>query len=228
MKKTEQDPLAKAETEFLQLEEKAGVAPRWAAIIGVLAIGVLYAALPGNVVFGPGWLLLVIEVVFLLPLVASWAMGRKLPYGTIRILVLTLLGVITLALVIGIALLVYTLSRAHAITLLRSAGLLWAFNILLFALWYWELDGGGPIKRHQSGHQATDFLFPQQVGGNDGTWAPHFMDYVFLAFNSSTALSPADTYPLTRTAKALMMMQAIISLVVIVLLAARAVNILGS
>ncbi len=84
------------------------------------------------------------------------------------------------------------------------------------------------MKRHHAGHQAADFMFPQQAGGNDGSWAPHFLDYLFVAFTGATALSPTDTYPLTRPAKALMMMEAMLSIAIIVLLVARAVNILGS
>src|SRR5690349_526291 len=82
---------------------------------------------------------------------------------------------------------------------------------LVFALWYWELDGEGPWKRHLSGQQPGDFLFPQQANdfpqpANGKRWVPHFLDYLFVAFTDATALSPADTYPLTRAAKTLMMM----------------------
>ena len=119
-------------------------------------------------------------------------------------------------------------NNKHPTALLQSSVLLWVFNILVFALWYWEIDGGRPVKRHLAGHQAADFMFPQQAGGNDGSWAPHFLDYLFVAFTGATALSPTDTYPLTRPAKALMMMEAMLSVAIIVLLVARAVNILGS
>ena len=112
--------------------------------------------------------------------------------------------------------------------LLRSAALLWITNILVFALWYWEFDGGGPHKRHKSGHQAADFMFPQQADGNKTGWVPEFVDYLFVAFTGATALSPADTLPLSRPAKLLMVTEAMLSLIIIVLLAARAVNILGS
>lgn len=210
-------------------EKRAGMAPRWAAIIGMLAIGVLYAILPPTLIIGPNWLLLAIEVVFLLPLLISILAKRGLSYRAKRTLILILLGIITLALAIAVILLIITLPNdKRAINLLRDAALLWCFNILVFALWYWEIDGGGPLKRHQAGHQAADFMFPQQVNGNDGSWAPHFLDYLFLAFTGATALSPADTLPLSRTAKALMMIEAILSLTIIALLAARAVNILGS
>jgi hypothetical protein len=79
-----------------------------------------------------------------------------------------------------------------------------------------------------SGHQAADFMFPQQADGNETGWVPEFVDYLFVAFTGATALSPTDTFPLTRPAKLLMMTEAMLSLIIIVLLAARAVNILGS
>jgi uncharacterized membrane protein len=142
------------------------------------------------------------------------------------LLVLIPLGVSTLALFVGVALFVLTLpSDRHATRLLRSAAILWSFNILVFALWYWEVDGGGPWKRHLSGHRAADFLFPQQATGEP--WTPHFLDYLFVAFTGATALSPTDTYPLTRLAKMLMMCEALLSLAIAAILIARAVNILG-
>ena len=210
-------------------KEIAKMAPRWAAIIGILATGVLYAFLPQRLRIGPNWLLLEIELVALLPLVIILLSRRDFSHRAIRIYVIAILGIVTLALAISILLLIITLpTNKHAEDLLGSAAVLWSVNILVFALWYWEIDGGGPMKRHQSGHQAADFMFPQQVNGNDGSWAPHFLDDLFVAFTGSTALSPADTFPLTRPAKTLMMIEAMLSLTIIVLLAARAVNILGS
>lgn len=210
-------------------KELAKMAPRWAAIVGILATGVLYALLPQRLRIGPNWLLLVIEIVALLPVVFILLTREDFSHHAIRIYIMILLGIVTLALAISILLLIISLpSNKHATDLLGSAAVLWSVNILVFALWYWEIDGGGPVKRHQSGHQAADFMFPQQANGNDGSWAPHFLDYVFLAFTGSTALSPADTFPMTRPAKTLMMIEALLSLTIIVLLAARAVNILGS
>ena len=200
----------------------------WEAILGMLAVGVLYAFLPEQLLIGPGWLLLVIEVIFLLPLVFTIVTERGLPYRAIRPLILTLLGVLTLALASGIALLLITLPNdKHAIILLRSAALLWSANVLAFGLWYWQIDGGGPAKRHATGHRAADFMFPQQTDGNTSGWMPRFPDYLFLAFTGATALSPADTFPLTRPAKMLMLLEAVLSMMIIVLLAGRAVNILG-
>jgi hypothetical protein len=208
---------------------RIGTVPLWTTIIGILAVGIIYAVLPPNLRIGPNWLLLVIEAVMLLPLVITIWVRPVFSHRAIRASFLILLGLLTLALIIGVVLLIITLpADKHATNLLRSAALLWSFNVLVFALWYWEIDGGGPLKRHLSGHQAADFMFPQQAKGNTSGWAPHFLDYLFLAFTGATALSPADTYPLTRTAKALMMIEAIISVTVIVILVGRGVNILGS
>jgi uncharacterized membrane protein len=94
----------------------------------------------------------------------------------------------------------------------------------MFSEWYWEMDGGGPVGRHHRGHMAQDFLFPQQQDGK--SFAPGFVDYVFLAFCFATAFSPADTVPLTQRAKLLVMAEALLSMLIITLLIARSVNIL--
>src|SRR6266699_3188148 len=202
------------------------VVPSVTALIGILVTGLLYLVLPPNLTIGPNWLLLVVEGVFVVPLFIDVLTAWNLPPTVRRMLVLVPLAVSTLALVIGVALFVFTLpTDTHAINLLRAAALLWSFNILVFALWYWEVDGGGPWKRHLAGHRAADFLFPQQAAGEH--WAPHFLDYLFLAFTAATALSPADTYPLTRLAKVLMMFEALLSLIVVGILIAHAVNLLG-
>jgi uncharacterized membrane protein len=202
------------------------VVPSVAALIAILLTGLLYLVLPPNVIIGPNWLLVVIEGVFVIPLVIDLLTAWNFSHTARRILVLVPLGISTLALVVGVALFILTLpTDTHATNLLRSAALLWSFNILVFALWYWELDGGGPWKRHLSGHHAADFLFPQQANGK--SWAPKFLDYLFVAFTGATALSPADTNPLTRLAKGLMMIEAVLSLTIVGILVARAVNILG-
>jgi hypothetical protein len=118
--------------------------------------------------------------------------------------------------------------------LLRASAALWISNILVFASWYWRLDAGGPHAREKRGaHTDGAFLFPQmtldrqarlEMGEQD--WSPGFVDYLFLAFNTSTAFSPTDCPVFTRWAKVLMMVQSLISLATVVLLAARAVNIL--
>ena len=138
--------------------------------------------------------------------------------------------------IVSLALLIQALSD-HKVApqeLLRSAAALWVTNILIFASWYWRLDAGGPHQRARtSGHVDGAFLFPQMTmdpeakrAAGEHDWEPNFVDYLFLAFNTSTALSPTDVPVLSRWAKGLMMIQAFISLLVMVLLAARAVNIL--
>lgn len=207
-------------------DDEEVVVPGVSALVGILLTGLLYLVLPPNVIIGPNWLLLVVEGVFVVPLVIDALTAWDLSHTARRILVLVPLGVSTLALVAGIVLFVLTLpTNKYATNLLRAAALLWSFNILVFALWYWEVDGGGPWKRHLAGNRAADFLFPQQAAGE--RWVPHFLDYLFVAFTGATALSPTDTYPLTRLAKVLMMFEAVLSLTVIGILIARAVNILG-
>jgi uncharacterized membrane protein len=111
---------------------------------------------------------------------------------------------------------------------------LWITNILVFAVWYWRLDAGGPHQRDKRpGHTEGDFLFPQMTMSEQAlrdagmeNWSPEFIDYLFLAFNTSTAFSPTDVPVLARWAKVLMMLQSLLSLLILALLAARAVNIL--
>jgi hypothetical protein len=203
--------------------------PRWPAFIAMLADALVYAALPERLSFGPGWALLAIIFLLLVPILLSHRRGR---YQLARALTLAATAVITLALVASLALLIGGLPK-HLDppgTLLRSATALWVSNILVFALWYWKLDAGGPSGRERTrGNINSSFLFPQltcQGDDPDKPWSPQFVDYLFLAFNTSTAFSPTDTAILSRWAKVGMMLQALISLSVLALLAARAVNIL--
>ncbi|HXV99195.1 MAG TPA: hypothetical protein VEC93_12300, partial [Anaerolineae bacterium] len=146
-------------------------------------------------------------------------------------------GVITVAMIGSLALLIRALPDLKETSgeLLQSAASLWITNILVFALWYWRLDAGGPNRRDQRfEHTEGAFLFPQmtmskqaKIAAGQQNWSPNFVDYLFLAFNTSTAFSPTDVPVLSRWAKLLMMVQAMISLAILVLLAARAVNILG-
>jgi hypothetical protein len=198
--------------------------PRWLAVIAMLASGLLYAALPNSLSVGPDWLLLaVIAVLILSHRVCGHRADQTLGYVSS--------GILTLAMVWSLGLLVLAIPK-HDIeprVLLRSAVALWVTNILVFALWYWRLDAGGPHEREKvPGHKTGAFLFPQMnpETGSHSRWSPNFVDYLFLAFNTSTALSPTDTPALSRWAKILMMIQATISLAVLALLAARAVNIL--
>jgi uncharacterized membrane protein len=222
------EPLEDAQQSPMSPHHRHAFAPKWPAVAGTLAIGLLYLLLPQRLRIGPSWLLLLLEVLLLIPLLFSWATGHPLTQGTIRLLSMLLLGFVTLGLAISIAYFVFTLPEKKAgTTLLGEGALLWFSNVLVFALWYFEIDGGGPHKRFHS-KKAADLLFPQQVDGNKAGWVPDFIDYLFVAFTGSTALSPADTFPLTHRAKLLMMVQALLSIVITIILVGRAVNILGS
>src|SRR5256885_12797129 len=126
-------------------DDEEVVVPSVAALVGILMTGLLYLVLPPDVIIGPNWLLLVVEGVFVVPLVIDVMTAWNLSHTARRMLVLVPLGVSTLALVVGVALFILTLPTVtHATNLLRAAALLWSFTILVFALWYWELAGGGP------------------------------------------------------------------------------------
>jgi len=163
-----------------------------------------------------------------------WTWNERFAYAA--------LGLLTAALAFGLGGLLYALPRRLEApgALLRSAAVLWVTNVLVFASWYWRLDAGGPNARDvRDTHVRGAFLFPQMLlPGADAavatedeavpepSWRPGFVDYLFLAFNTSTAFSPTDVPVLSRWAKAMMMVQSVISFTSVAVIAARAVNIL--
>lgn len=206
---------------------------RWPAVLATLAIGALFYTIPERLTVGPGWLLFVIVTILMVPTAFVRRAGRA---DLNQILGYAILGVITLAVLSSLVLLIMRLP-AHKdppVHLLRAAAALWLANMLVFASWYWRLDGGGPNEREKRGvHTDGAFLFPQMTMApekrremGEDNWSPGFVDYLFLAFNTSTAFSPTDVPVLSRWAKVLMIVQSMISLATLALLAARAVNIL--
>lgn len=202
-------------------------------MVALLAVAALFFAMPDALKVGPEWLFFALVVALTAP-GACFRSIRHIPL--MRFLGYAAVGVMTLAMIGSLSLLVSRLPQ-HKETpaeLLRAATALWIDNVLVFASWYWRLDAGGPAQRDLRGsHTDGAFLFPQmtltpelrkEMGEDE--WSPGFVDYLFLAFNTSTAFSPTDVPVLSRWAKVLMMIQAIISLLTIALLAARAVNIL--
>ena len=220
-------------TEAAEEQVRYDPEPRWPAVVAVLAVGGLYAALPQSLIVGPRWMFLVIIAVLLIPTVIS---HRKAYHDLNRILGFTVTGTVTLAMIASVVFLISALPehKETSTELLTSAAALWATNVLVFSLWYWRLDAGGPhIRDTRFGHTDGAFLFPQMTlspeakrAAGEEHWSPNFFDYLFLAFNTSTAFSPTDVPVLARWAKILMMVQSVISLTVLALLAARAVNIL--
>ncbi len=202
-------------------------------MLALLAVGGLRLALPEVLAIGPAWLLLVVVGGLLIPTIwahhaGSYTMNRMLGYAVTSVVTLDMVWSLVLLLR---ALVSHTL---QPVELLRSAAALWIANILVFASWYWRLDAGGPHAREIKGaHTDGAFLFPQmaldaeaRVEMGEDHWSPGFIDYLFLAFNTSTAFSPTDCPVLSRWAKGLMMVQSLISFSTVVVLAARAVNIL--
>ena len=202
--------------------------PRWPATVALLTVGVLMALVSNELTVGPSWLPLAVILVLAIPLTVASLVGR---HDIRRAIGLAGLVVLTVAVASAAVLLVRQLlsGPVEGSYLLTGSGAIWAANLLTFSLWYWEIDGGGPSKRRRDGHVSTDFLFPQmQIGdGTSAGWWPGFLDYMFVAFNASTAFSPTDTLILSKRAKVLMMIQSLISAVTVVVIAARAINTLG-
>ncbi len=207
---------------------KTKLEPRWPAFVAMLAASGVYFALPEPLSVGPSWGLLGIITILMFPIGISHRTGRL---DIARILVLAANVLITLAMIASLVFLIRGIpTHAEAPKdLLRSASILWITNVLVFALWNWTLDAGGPAGRDKTSDGLnSSFLFPQMLNQREGdpSWTPNFVDYLFLAFNTSTAFSPTDTAVLARWAKIATMLQSLISLMIVVLLAARAVNIL--
>jgi len=207
--------------------------PRWQALLALLAIGGIYLALPPWFIVGPTWLLPSLIAVLLVPTVMTHRMGR---HSLNHALGIVINAITTLALIGSVILLVTTLPahRQAPLSLLLSGAELWLTNVLVFALWYWRLDGGGPTvcdKRREFGSRS--FVFPQmQIEKIERgrfsveRWRPDFVDYLFIAFTTSSTFGPTDAPVLARWAKVLTMCQIFISLSIVVLLISRAVGIL--
>ncbi len=209
-------------------QEPRTAEPRWPSLLALLATGGLHFVIPAPLRFGQEWLLLVVVTVLLIPTVVAHRIGKD---RLNRVLSHTVLSIVTASMVWSLGLLIIRLPRHldPPQELLRAAVALWVANILVFASWYWRLDAGGPTARdRRDAHDEGAFLFPQMITpwDSDKYWRPGFVDYLFLAFNTSTAFSPTDVPVLSRWAKLMMMVQALISLATVALLAARAVNIL--
>src|ERR1017187_6975372 len=211
--------------------QSSHVEPRWPVFLGLAAVVVLHFSLPAVLSLGPNWLLVAVFAVLAAFVSISHSRGAE---KTAYVGGLILISSVTLAVIASLVLLIRFLPthKESPLDLLQSAASLWGSNVLVFAAWYWKLDAGGPNQRERArSHNQSAFLFPQMALHQDSpakpdSCHPRFVDYLFLSFNTSTALSPTDTQILSRWAKGLMMLQSLISLTIIVLLAARAVNIL--
>lgn len=218
----------------------------WLARGAIIVIVALQLLVVNDLSLGPRWLAPLLELVLLVPLSFATAWNqrrarRNQPHKIlevahhrrlIRRTAITLTAVVTLMNFGALADLIRTLLSGHAgggQTLLLDALNIWTTNVVIFALWFWNIDHGGPTMRGMTNHERSDFLFPQTSlpAFQDREWLPGFVDYLFLSFTNATAFSPTDTLPLSQRAKLLMMAEASISLLTVALVAARAVNILA-
>jgi len=228
-------------------ESELGESPLWPAA-AILSSAGLYVTLPSKFIVGKQaaffgdirWAVAGLTLVLLFALLLALPKGpleqmmdrgpQRLRVGR-RVLVLTITALLSIANAASIYVLVHVLvngGQVVASPLLRAAVHLWCVNVLLFALWFWQLDAGGPAKRPTAGILQRDFYFPQQSDPalfGEG-WRPTFLDYFYVSYTNSAAFSPTDTMPLSRWAKMLMLVQSAISLTLGLMVVARAVNIL--
>ena len=213
--------------------------PFWGPQLVILVAIIIDVTLPDRLVpFGPRWLLPGLELLLLIGLVAASPQPRARHSPGRRRFALGLIALVSAANIVSLMLLVHYLllpthvhttptNPGHALILAGSG--LWITNVLLFGVWYWELDRGGPVARRLREADQPDFLFPQMTEPRYAPegWLPGLVDYLYVSFTNATAFSPTDTMPLSPMAKWLMAAQSLVSLVTVGLVVARAVNILG-
>jgi uncharacterized membrane protein len=231
----------------LASQEELGESPLWPTA-AVITAACLYATLPASFISGHSsglfgaarWVVPTLTVLLLGPLALSVPRHRLLQSATAqasalrlsrRVASLAVIALITIANACSIGLLVHLLvggAKTQANLLLRAGIHMWCMNVLVFALWFWMLDGGGPVERRLEKHRQRDFLFPQQTMAEQagGRWQPGFIDYLYVSFTNATAFSPTDTMPLSHWSKLLMMAESVASLLLAIMVVARAVNIL--
>ncbi len=205
--------------------------PNWPAQMAVGAAIGLNLALADQISIGPRWLLPALEAILLVALVVV-APARATAHSGSRRFALAVVGLVSLVNIVLLGRLIDFLINGGRIgghALILSGAVLWATNVLLFAVWYWELDRGGPVTRYLHPDAMVDFQFPQMDSPDIAPkgWRPGFLDYLYMSLTNSTAFSPTDTMPLTHTAKIVMAIQSVTALLTVGLVVARAVNILG-
>jgi len=209
---------------------------RWPAAVSVLVMIALQVKVLRALDVRPGWIVPGAELVLLVVLVRVDPGRMTRETKPLRALGLGLVSAASVANGLAAGSLVYyiitrdpNLKELSPAGLLFTGGAVWVTNVIAFALWYWELDSGGPAARANATGGLPDFLFPQMTQSDVARrdWEPSFVDYLYLAFTNATAFSPTDTLPLTRWAKLAMMFQSAVSIVIIALVVARAINILA-
>jgi uncharacterized membrane protein len=208
---------------------------RWPVTIGIVLAIVLQILLPDRYAFQPKYVLPALEALLLLGLIAANPVRFQREHPIVRWASLAMTTLMAIANFVSIVRLINQIlhhkagaAPVDAVTLLGSGLAIWVTNTLIFALFYWEFDRGGPFSRAEARKPYPDFLYPQMTDPSKAhpDWEPTFVDYMYLSFTNSTAFSPTDTMPMSSWAKMAMLAQSAISLVTVALVAARAVNIL--
>jgi uncharacterized membrane protein len=205
--------------------------PFWPAQATILAAIGLQLLLPKRLTAGPSWLIPALEAALLLGMFMATPRQLEVEHTLRRRAALSLTAIVSAANVFSLVELTHFLLH-HEVSngreLIVSGVLIWLTNFLIFGLWYWEIDRGGPGKRAAGHDKPPDLLFPQMSDDNiePRDWRPKFIDYLYVSLTNATAFSPTDTMPLTPMAKCIMGVQSIVSLVTLGLVVSRAVNIL--
>jgi uncharacterized membrane protein len=208
-----------------------GAEPFWPAQLSVLLAIVVQVLLPERLTAGPGWLVPSLEGALLFGLIVVTPNVLEDEHPRRRRIALSLTALVTAANIFSLAALTHFLLH-HEVSdgrgLIVAGVLIWLTNLLIFALWYWEMDRGGPGRRAAGRDGPPDFLFVQMSDDRiePRDWRPRFVDYLYVSLTNNTAFSPTDTMPLTPMAKAVMGVQSVVSLLTIGLIVSRAVNIL--
>jgi len=208
------------------------VESRWPPVLAVLAVLFVLQVLPDRIRVFPTWVLFAVAIATVAPMMAVMLAPTSARWARIERGVALLFGALAAALnVAALAVLVRAMvvnPGISGLTLLTSSIAVWVVNVLFFSLVYWQIDRGGPTARASGVRVRPDWLFPHEGAGQDvpPDWQPSYVDYLFLGFATATAFSPTDALPLTARAKLLMLVESTISLVTIVMVGARAINII--
>jgi len=205
--------------------------PLWPALLAMLFTILLQLDLSNRLTVGPPWLLPALEGLLLIGLMVASPRRVEGKHRRRRVIALTLTGLVTAANIYSLVGLAHYLLHSHVAAgraLILSGVVIWLTNTMIFGLWYWEFDRGGPGLRAEGNDAAPSFLFPQMTDDaiHPANWRPQLLDYLYVSLTNATAFSPTDTMPLSRSAKSLMGIQSLVSLVTLGLIIARAVNLL--
>jgi hypothetical protein len=215
--------------------EVAHIEPRWPVALAIMAVILLLALLPNRVKVLPTWFPILLGIVMIVPMLALSVATAKAPWlrveGIVTVLFLVTAG---FGVIDELTSLLSSMLRhpgeVSGLQLLASGIGVWATNVLIFSVTYWRTDRGGPEARANQAGRRPDWLFPTEGAPREDVplnWRPTFIDYLFLSYCTATAFSPAEAQPLTSRSKSLLMLESIISLVTIIAIAARAINILS-